>query len=167
MDIDTLWRKTKETANKVGEVAKNVVTVGGLAGATLIALALFLTNPYFSILEDETSILGRSMFQLSLQVSLLLRFLLSQEIHNHMQHFLTVLVVIVIGVTNDLGFNPQLHVPIEHNAATTAYKLQTVRWLSGLRFSSPERRPTLGSEPLGKFSTLLYFSTCYQTGWLH
>jgi hypothetical protein len=25
----------------------------------------------------------------------------------------------------------------------------------------------VGSEPLGKFSTLLYFSTGYQTGWLH
>lgn len=29
----------------------------GLAAAVLISLALFLTNPYFSILEDETSII--------------------------------------------------------------------------------------------------------------
>lgn len=33
------------------------VILHGLAGATLIALALFLTNPYFSMLEDETSII--------------------------------------------------------------------------------------------------------------
>jgi hypothetical protein len=41
----------------------------------------------------------------------------------------------------------------------------------GIEPPRPEGRRILssivGSEPLGKFSTLLYFSMGYQTGWLH
>src|SRR5690242_11689710 len=37
--------------------AKHRALLHGLMGATLIALVLFLTNPYFSMLEDETSII--------------------------------------------------------------------------------------------------------------
>jgi hypothetical protein len=37
-------------------VSTKCILLHGLTGAVLIALVLFLTNPYFSILEDETSI---------------------------------------------------------------------------------------------------------------
>ncbi len=52
----------------------------GLAGATLLALVLFLTNPYFSMLEDETSIITAANASTSETLDL---FVTGQGQHEH------------------------------------------------------------------------------------